>query len=81
MHFGIPSTKNKMARIFGAGGPWTMFINFPGLDKETKIIGDEAVSFLKQYHLWDGAYKDVYDRAKQAHDDLRLAIMFNGTLK
>ena len=43
MHFGVPSTKNKMARVFGAGGPWTMFINFPGLDKETKIVGDEAV--------------------------------------
>lgn len=81
MQFGVPSTKNKMARVFGAGGPWTMFINFPGLDKETKIVGDEAVSFLKQYYLWDGAFKDVYDRAKQAHGDLRLVVMFNGVLQ
>ena len=58
-----------------------MFINFPGLDKETKIVGDEAASFLKQYYLWDGAFKDVYDRAKQAHGDLRLVVMFNGVLQ
>ena len=81
IRFGVPSAKNKMAKIFGNGGPWTMFIDFPGVDNDTKIIGDDAVSFLKQYRLWDGAYKDVYDRAKQSHDDLRLIIMFNGKLQ
>lgn len=81
IRFGVPSAKNKMAKIFGNGGPWTMFIDFPGVDDETKIIGDDAVSFLKQYRLWDGAYKDVYDRAKQSHDDLRLVVMFNGKLQ
>ena len=78
--FGIPSVKNGMKKIFGANSGYKMLINFPGVDKTTKLVDDEAIQFLDQYGIWNGMYKDVYDVVKAAHDDVQLVVKFDGDL-
>lgn len=78
--FGVPSTKNGMKKIFGADSGYKMLVNFPGVDKTTKFVGDEAVQFLEQYGIWNGMYKDVYDAVKASHDDVQLVVKFDGDL-
>ena len=78
--FGVPSAKNGMRKIFGADQGYKMLVNFPGVDKETKFVGDDAVSFLQKYNIWDGMYKDLYDTARAAHNDLQLVVKFDGDL-
>ena len=78
--FGIPTVKKGMKKIFGADSGYKMLINFPGVDKTTKMVGDEAVQFLDQYGIWNGMYKDVYDAVKAAHDDVQLVVKFDGDL-
>ena len=78
--FGIPSVKNGMKKIFGADSGYKMLINFPGVDKTTKMVGDEAIQFLDQYGIWNGMYKDVYDAVKAVHDDVQLVVKFDGDL-
>lgn len=78
--FGVPSAKNGMRKIFGADQGYKMLVNFPGVDKETKFVGDEAVAFLQKYNIWDGMYKDLYDTARAAHNDLQLVVKFDGDL-
>jgi len=78
--FGVPSSKNGMRKIFGSDQGYKMLVNFPGVDKETKFVGDEAVAFLQKYSIWDGMYKDLYDTARAAHNDLQLVVKFDGDL-
>lgn len=78
--FGVPTTKNGMKKIFGGDSGYKMLINFPGVDKTTKLVGDEATRFLEQYGVWNGMYKDVYDVVKAAHDDVQLVVKFDGDL-
>lgn len=78
--FGVPTVKNGMRKIFGADSGYKMLINFPGVDRTTKMVGDDAVQFLDQYGIWNGMYKDVYDAVKAAHDDVQLVVKFDGDL-
>lgn len=78
--FGVPTVKNGMRKIFGPDTGYKMLINFPGVDKATRFIGDDAVQFLDQYGIWNGMYKDVYDAVKAAHDDAQLVVKFDGDL-
>lgn len=78
--FGVPTVKNGMRKIFGPDTGYKMLINFPGVDKTTKMVGDDAVQFLDQYGIWNGMYKDVYDAVKAAHDDVQLVVKFDGDL-
>ena len=78
--FGIPTVKNGMKKVFGGDQGYKMLINFPGVDHATKFVGDEAIQFLKKYNIWDGMYKDLYDAAKAVHDDLQIAVKFDGDL-
>lgn len=78
--FGVPTVKNGMRKIFGADSGYKMLINFPGVDKTTKMVGDDAVQFLDQHGIWNGMYKDVYDAVKAAHDDVQLVVKFDGDL-
>ena len=78
--FGVPTVKNGMRKIFGPDTGYKMLINFPGVDKATRFIGDDAVQFLDQYGIWNGMYKDVYDAVKAVHDDAQLVVRFDGDL-
>ena len=78
--FGVPTVKNGMRKIFGPDTGYKMLINFPGVDKATRFIGDDAVQFLDQYGIWNGMYKDVYDAVKAVHDDAQLVVKFDGDL-
>lgn len=78
--FGVPTVKNGMRKIFGPDTGYKMLINFPGVDKATRFIGDDAVRFLDQYGIWNGMYKDVYDVVKAAHNDVQLVVKFDGDL-
>ena len=78
--FGVPTVKNGMRKIFKSDTGYKMLINFPGVDKETRFTGDEAVQFLEQYGIWNGMYKDVYDAVKAAHNDVQLVVKFDGDL-
>lgn len=79
--FGIPTSKNGMRKTFGAAdGGYKMLVNFPGIDKDTKLVDDKAIQFLSEYGIWNGMYKDVYDVVKAAHDDVQLVVKFDGDL-
>ena len=69
-----------MKKIFGTDIGYKMLINFPGVDKTTKLVDDEAIQFLEQYGIWNGMYKDVYDAVKASHDDVQLVVKFDGNL-
>lgn len=42
--FGVPTTKNGMRKALGpSDGGYKMLVNFPGVDKDTKLVGDQAI--------------------------------------
>lgn len=56
-----------------------MSFRFPGVDP-TQLFDQEAIEFLKEYSLWDGKLKQMYDEAKASIPDLKFAISFDGRL-